>query len=68
MKKIVIFCDEWVPSPTHPDRQTKRRSILRSITPNATWQGYYKNGTLNDAEVKSLARILEPTFTGYYAA
>ena len=69
MKKIVIYKDEWIDNPAFPDgRQSRVRTTLRAITPSGLFQGYYANGTLNDSEVRNLARYLEPSFTGYSIA
>jgi hypothetical protein len=64
MKKIVIFEDviKELPSGT----VSKNRVVLRSITPNASFCGFTKNGAVIDSEVRKLCSYLEPKFTGYY--
>lgn len=61
MRKIVIFQDVEVDG-------KKVRNTLRAIQPTMEWQGYAKNGSTIDSEVRNLARYLEPKFTGYYLA
>ena len=61
MKKIVIFKDEFF-------GKKKVRTVLRAIRPSASFIGFFKNGQVNDAEVKKLIRYLEPSSTGYYTA
>jgi hypothetical protein len=57
MRKIVIYKEvEGV------------KEILRSIQPSLNWQGYARNGSINDSEARNLARALEPSFTGYFLA
>jgi hypothetical protein len=61
MKKIVIFRDSFATG-------KRVRTILRAVRPDPTFVGYYKNGSLNDQEVKKLASYLEPGYSGYYIA
>lgn len=59
MKKIVIYQDREVDG-------KKVRTILRSISPSPSWQGYSRSGTVIDSEARDLARTLEPSFTGFF--
>jgi hypothetical protein len=61
MKKISIYQDKEVEG-------KKVRQVLRIISPSFAWQGYAKNGSTIDSEVRNLARALEPRFTGYYVS
>jgi len=61
MKRIVIYRDSEV-------KGKRVRTVLRAIRPGSTWQGYSKNGSIIDSEVRNLARVLEPSFTGFYVA
>lgn len=62
MKKIIIFKEEMVEG-------TKVRTILRSVKPGPTWQGYNaKTGAVIESEMKKLASTFEPTSTGCYSS
>lgn len=69
MRKIVIFKDEQVQVPGgKPGAKQNLRTTLRTVRPDATWEGYAKNGSVIEYKMKQLASILEPTSTGCYSA
>lgn len=64
MKKIVIFRDEYVDQQNSKPKRV--RTVLRTIRPDASFVGFTKSGQAIDGEIKTLAKYLEPKFTGYY--
>ena len=69
MRKIVIFRDDKI-TETINGRQSYKtvRTTLRTIRPDATWEGISKKGDIIDHKMRELASVLEPTSTGCYSA
>ena len=70
MRKIVIFKDEQVQVVGEkPGVKKNVRTTLRTIRPDATWEGYsQKTGEVIESKMRLLASVLEPTSTGCYSA